>query len=173
MSAGSGHQPTWQPHLIWMDLQLPLLNGLEATQLIKAQDNPPVIIAITAQALEADEVKALKAGCDNYLRKPYQAAQVFDKMAQHLDITYRYDVSHPSRPSTQPTPLTREQLTPMPHSWIQLLHDAAIKLDEDMLEQLAKEIPHDQPTLKSSLKYLMTTYRYDVIMETALAVLRE
>lgn len=88
---------TWQPHVIWMDLQLPLLNGLEATQLIKNKDpDPPVIIALTAQALKSDEAKALKAGCDDYLCKPYQAAQVFDKIAQHLDVTYRYDASNPS-----------------------------------------------------------------------------
>lgn len=165
---------TWHPHLIWMDLQLPLLNGLEATRLIKAQtQNPPVIIAITAQALEADEVKALKAGCDNYLRKPYKATQVFDKMAQHLDITYRYDTPSPTRPATNPIPLTIKQLDSMPRSWVQLLHEAAIKLDEDMLDQLMKDIPHDQPSLKSSLEYLMTTYQYDVIMEVTQAILRE
>ncbi|MGR3277497.1 PAS domain S-box protein [Acaryochloris marina NIES-2412] len=165
---------TWQPHLIWMDLQLPLLNGLEATQLIKAHDpNPPVIIAITAQALESDEVKALKAGCDDYLRKPYQAAQVFDKMAQHLDLTYCYDTPSPPRSSTNPIPLTTEQLDPMPRSWVQLLHDAAIQLDENMLDQLMKDIPHDQPSLKSSLESLMITYQYDVIMETAQAILRD
>ncbi|MGR3278954.1 PAS domain S-box protein [Acaryochloris marina NIES-2412] len=164
---------TWHPHLIWMDLQLPLLNGLEATQLIKAQTpDPPVIIAITAQALESDEVKALKAGCDDYLTKPYQASQVFEKMAQHLDIAYRYDTPNPSRPSSNPIPLTIEQLAPMPRSWIQLLHDAAIELDEDMLNQLMKDIPNDQPSLKSSLEYLMSTYQYDVIMEAAQAVLK-
>lgn len=165
---------TWHPHLIWMDLQLPLLNGLEATQLIKAQDSdPPVIIALTAQALESDEVKALKVGCDDYLSKPYQAAQVFDIMAKHLDITYRYDTPCPSRPSAYPISLTTAQLGHMPNSWVQLLHNAAIKLDEDMLDQLMKDIPHNQPSLKSSLEYLMTTYQFDVIMETALAVLSE
>lgn len=163
---------TWQPHLIWMDLQLPLLNGLEATKIIKDQDpNPPVIIAITAQALESDEVKALKAGCDDYLRKPYQATQVFDKMAQHLDITYRYETLNPSRTS-EPVSLTTDALANMPSSWIQLLYDAAIMLDEDMLNLLLRDIPDDQNSLKSSLEYLMNTYQYDVIMEKAQAILK-
>ncbi|BDM80407.1 PAS domain S-box protein [Acaryochloris marina] len=164
---------TWQPHLIWMDLQLPVLNGLEATQLIKSQNpNPPVIIAITAQALESDEVKALKAGCDDYLRKPYQAAQVFEKMAQHLDITYRYKTSNSSHTSADPISLSADELANMPPSWIQLLYDAAIMLDEDMLDLLLRDIPDDQHSLKSSLEYLMATYQYDVIMEKAQAILR-
>lgn len=164
---------TWRPHLIWMDLQLPLLNGLEATQLIKAHNpHPPVIIALTAQALELDEVKALKAGCDDYVRKPYQADQIFEKMAQHLDITYYYKTQHHSAHSLAPMPFTVENLAQMSWSWIQQLYDGAIRLDEESLERLLREIPESQPTLKSSLGYLITTYQYDIIMEKAQMVLR-
>lgn len=164
---------TWQPHLIWMDLQLPLLNGLEATQLIKANNpNPPVIIALTAQALESDEVKALKAGCDDYVRKPYQAAQIFEKMAQHLDITYYYKTQNHSVHSLAPLPLTVKDLAQMSSLWVQQLYDGAIRLDEDSLDRLLRDIPDHQPTLKSSLGYLITTYQYDTIMEKAQVALR-
>lgn len=164
---------TWQPHLIWMDLQLPLLNGLEATQLIKANNpNPPVIIALTAQALESDEVKALKAGCDDYVRKPYQAAQIFEKMAQHLDITYYYKTQNHSVHSLAPVPLTAKTLALMSPAWVQQLHDAAIRLDEDSLGRLLQDIPQPQQTLISSLEYLITTYQYDTIMEKSQAALR-
>ena len=103
----------WHPQLIWMDLQLPFLNGLDATRLIKAQDpNPPVIIALTAQALESDELQALEAGCDGYLRKPYEAAQIFEKMAQHLGLTYRYETLSPPTSMTEAAALIPDQLAP-------------------------------------------------------------
>lgn len=163
---------SWHPDLIWMDLQMPVLSGLEATKLIKDHaPKPPVIIAITAQALESDEVQALKVGCDDYIRKPYQAVQIFEKMAQHLDITYRYDAPHQSRSVIEPTPLTADQLTHMPPSWVQLLYDAAAMLDGDTFEQLLKDIPPDQQSLKSSLEYIMATYQYDIIMKAAQTVL--
>lgn len=164
----------WKPHLIWMDLQLPVLNGLEATRLIKDQDSdPPIIIALTAQALDSDELLALKAGCDDYVRKPYQAAQIFDKMARHLDLNYRYESPNPTRTLSAPIPLTVDLLGNMPPSWVQLLYDAAIMLDEEMLDLLLREIPNDQASLTSSLEYLMTTYQYDVIMVTAQTVLSQ
>ena len=163
----------WQPQLIWMDLQLPILNGLEATQLIKAQDpDPPVIIAITAQALESDELQAFKAGCDDYLRKPYEAAQIFEKMAQHLEITYCYETLHSSAPVIEATPLTPDLLAQMPSSWVQLLYNGAIMLDAETLDLLASEIPEKYQSLKTALEYLVTTYQYDVIMHISQAVLQ-
>lgn len=176
--AGNGQEAVevnqvWQPQLIWMDLQLPILNGLEATQLIKTQDpDPPVIIAITAQALESDELQALKAGCDDYLRKPYEATQIFEKMAQHLEITYCYETLHPSAPVIEATPLTSDLLAQMPSSWVQLLYNGAIMLDAETLDLLASEIPEKYQSLKTALEYLVTTYQYDVIMHIAQSVLQ-
>ncbi|WP_299493437.1 PAS domain S-box protein [Acaryochloris sp. IP29b_bin.137] len=163
---------SWHPDLIWMDLQMPVLSGLEATKLIKAHaPKPPVIIAITAQALESDEVQALKVGCDDYVRKPYQAVQIFEKMAQHLDITYRYDAPHQTRSVIEPISLTTDQLAHMAPSWVQLLHDAATRLDGDTFDQLLKDIPPEQESLQSSLEYIMTTYQYDIIMKATQTVL--
>lgn len=163
----------WQPQLIWMDIQMPILNGLDATRLIKAQDpNPPIILAITAQALESDELLAFKAGCDGYLRKPYESAQIFEKMAQHLDLTYCYETLTFTTPMTEAVVLTPKQLTQMPSPWVQLLYDAAIMLDEAILDSLVGEIPEAQSSLKAALNYLLTTYQYDVIMEVAHVVLQ-
>ena len=64
--------PVFQPDLILMDMHMPGMNGLELTQLIKA--NPAtrhiVIIAFTASAMQGDEECMMAAGCDGYLCKP-------------------------------------------------------------------------------------------------------
>ena len=61
-----------KPDLILMDIQMPVMNGLEATRILKADattKNIPVL-ALTSYAMEGDKERILKAGCDGYLTKP-------------------------------------------------------------------------------------------------------
>lgn len=64
--------PAFQPDLILMDMHMPGMNGLELTQLIKADPATRhiVIIAFTASAMQGDEECMMAAGCDGYLSKP-------------------------------------------------------------------------------------------------------
>lgn len=66
------------PDLILMDIQLPVLDGYQATRLIKAHPriNAIPIIAVTSYALSGDEAKARNAGCDGYLAKPFSPRQL-------------------------------------------------------------------------------------------------
>ena len=62
--------------LVLMDIQMPEMDGLEATRLIRAAMGPqaPYLVALTAEALEGDRERFLASGFDNYLSKPLQAA---------------------------------------------------------------------------------------------------
>ena len=75
-----------RPDLILMDIQLPLLDGYEATRRIKA--NPELkgipIVAVTSYALSGDEEKARAAGCDGYIAKPYSPRQMLAKVREIL-----------------------------------------------------------------------------------------
>jgi two-component system cell cycle response regulator DivK len=74
------------PDLILMDIQLPVLDGYEATRRIKA--NPSLraipIIAVTSYALSGDEDKARAAGCDDFVPKPYSPRQLLIKIREYL-----------------------------------------------------------------------------------------
>ena len=74
------------PDLILMDIQLPILDGYEATRRIKASPALAAIpvIAITSYALSGDEEKARAAGCDDYVTKPYSPRKLLAKIREYL-----------------------------------------------------------------------------------------
>ena len=75
-----------RPDLILMDIQLPLLDGYEATRRIKAQSalSAIPIIAVTSYALSGDEDKARAAGCEGYVTKPFSSRELLAKIREYL-----------------------------------------------------------------------------------------
>jgi two-component system cell cycle response regulator DivK len=75
-----------KPDLILMDIQLPLLDGYEATRRIKADPalNAIPIIVVTSYALSGDEEKAHAAGCDAYVAKPFSPRALLAKIREYL-----------------------------------------------------------------------------------------
>ena len=75
-----------RPDLVLMDIQLPGIDGYETTRRIKA--NPSLreipVIAVTSYALSGDDVKAFAAGCDAYVTKPFDPAELLEKIREHL-----------------------------------------------------------------------------------------
>ena len=75
-----------RPDLILMDIQLPTLDGYEATRRIKA--DPALaqipVIAVTSYALSGDEAKTRAAGCDGYVAKPFSPRQLLAKVREFL-----------------------------------------------------------------------------------------
>ncbi len=83
------------PDLILMDMSLPVMDGWEATRLIKADDALKCIpvIALTAHAMANDRDKALEAGCDDYDTKPIELPRLLGKIEALLSTTVRESVS--------------------------------------------------------------------------------
>ncbi|MDP8965323.1 MAG: PAS domain S-box protein [Cyanobacteriota bacterium] len=159
----------WHPHLIWMDMRMPVMDGYEATRHIKAQPKgrDTVIIALTASAFEEERTVALSAGCDDFVRKPLQEAVIFEKMAQYLGVSYVYEQSIQSssqQNATSPGVLTRETLAAMPAEWVTQLNEAATQVDGELISQLIAQIPQEQVDLANGLTDLVNNYRFDRII---------
>ena len=79
---------THRPDLILMDVQLPKLDGYEATRRIKADPALQAIpiIVVTSYALSGDDIKAYEAGCDGYVTKPYSPRQLLAKIREYLPV---------------------------------------------------------------------------------------
>jgi len=83
----------WRPHLIWMDIRMPGLDGYECTRQIRRRETEEngdrtVIVAITASAFERDRAAILDAGCDDFVPKPYRESTIFETMKRYLDLQF-------------------------------------------------------------------------------------
>jgi len=76
--AGVDKAKAEKPDLILMDIQMPVMNGYDATRTIKADPDlkPIPVVAISSFAMKGDEEKARAAGCDHYVTKPYSPMQL-------------------------------------------------------------------------------------------------
>ncbi|HOT93297.1 MAG TPA: PAS domain S-box protein [Anaerolineae bacterium] len=161
---------TWRPHLIFMDIRMPVLNGYEATRRIKALPHGPetIVIALTASALETDRAESLAAGCDDYLRKPLQIAEVFESLERHLHVEYIYaEPTEAERaPATAVTPvvLTPQALTVLSPAWMKRLRNAAMRARSDLSLALIEEIAPEHPDIAAALTQYVDEFQFDKII---------
>ncbi|MEM7062734.1 MAG: CHASE2 domain-containing protein [Cyanobacteria bacterium P01_B01_bin.77] len=85
---------SWHPHFIWMDMQMPIMNGWEATRQIRQKSretnvSSPTIVALTANAFAKDRELSLGAGCDDFVSKPFRRDELLDKLSQYLGVRYQ------------------------------------------------------------------------------------
>ena len=110
--------PRWWPHLIWMDMRMPVVDGYEATRRIRklAGGESVKIVAVTASAFKEQREAILASGCDELVHKPFRANEIFQTMARLLDIEYLHgDTGEPALQKVD-VPLTAEMLADIPQS---------------------------------------------------------
>jgi PAS domain S-box-containing protein len=174
---------TWQPHLIWMDMRMPIMDGYEATKQIKAlqqqrstTENLPktVIIALTASAFEEERSYIIAAGCDDFVSKPFAESLLFEKMAQHIGVRYIYAEEIPANSNTAiHKKLTLEDLTVMPMEWIAELHQAVLCANDDVILKLVEKIPQRESALAETLTDLVNNFRLDTILDVIETIIPE
>ncbi|MDD5229275.1 MAG: response regulator [Methylococcales bacterium] len=83
----------WHPDFIWMDMEMPVMNGYEATPLIRASlphGQIVKIVALTASVFKEERDAILATGCDDMLAKPFNEDQLFEIMRQQLSLKFDY-----------------------------------------------------------------------------------
>jgi signal transduction histidine kinase/FixJ family two-component response regulator len=161
----------WQPHLIWMDMRMPIMNGYEATQQIKShlKGQATAIIALTASTLEEDKAVVLSAGCDDFVRKPFKEQIIFDKMAQYLGVKYVYRTldSEANFDLSSIEQLTAEALAIMSDEWLMELSEAAALTNDRLIERLLSQIPQEHQNLARAIQQEVDDFDFDRIMNLA------
>ena len=163
----------YKPHLIWMDLRMPLLDGFQAAQKIRAlpEGSNTKIIALTANAFAQTQERALSAGFDDFVAKPFRDAVIFEKMALHLGVRYIYEEEslRKSREDEPAKQLTPESLSVLPREWIHKLYKAAATGDEQVVRLLIEQIPCEQKQLAEALTKLVDNMSLDIISDLTLS----
>jgi CheY-like chemotaxis protein len=159
----------WEPHLVWMDMRMPVMDGYEATKRIKAtvKGQATVVVALTASAFEEQQTFILSAGCDDFVRKPFREAEIFDTMNKHLGIEFVYDDDDTGRDG-QAEPLIdgsiKESLALQDVAWQDKLREAAEQADADAIRALVDEIAEEHPKLSESLARTAKDFNFHIIL---------
>lgn len=157
----------WQPHLIWMDMRMPVMNGYEATKRIKShlKGQAVYIIALTASTFEEERVIVLSAGCDDFVRKPFREEILFEKMTEYLGVEYIYEQNEISDISlVNHFCLDATSLKVMPSEWLTQLEEAAAELDEAEIVNLLNRIPDEHTLLAQAIQNKVDDFDFDQIV---------
>jgi len=164
----------WQPHLIWMDIRMPRLDGCDATRAIRAAEADDsarprtIVIALTASAFEHDRDAILAAGCDDLVTKPFLQNTLFEVLDRHLGVRWRYASERPaSAPSSTPvaTPASAQalQIRGLPRDVRDALDAAIVRGDVAEARLIVERIGAAE--LRGRLIEMIRAYQFDEVQE--------
>lgn len=159
----------WRPQLILMDLQMPVLDGFEATRRIKIQPEaqPTVIIALTATVQEESRRAILAAGAADLLGKPLEESRLFAKMEAHLGVRLIYEpvLSEAASGALLSPARRQDSLAKLPVALRAALHDAIANGDLGGFEKHLGRLAELDRDLARSLQPLADNYDYDQLLK--------
>jgi len=158
----------WNPHLILMDMRMPVMDGYEATRKIKSTEKgkQTPVVALTASAFEDERKKIESLGMQGYIRKPFRENELFGVVGKILDIKYIYE------DEMQATSLFRSNLelgagemAQLPADLIAKMKDALAVADLDLLIELIESIDPVNSELAQQLLALAKNYDYENLQQ--------
>ncbi|BBM85845.1 hybrid sensor histidine kinase/response regulator [Candidatus Uabimicrobium amorphum] len=155
------------PHLIWMDIRMPIMDGYETTKIIKKIDQNIKIIALTANALNEEKQKVFASGCDDFLRKPFTENEIFNLMHKHINVKYQYEKQDNKinvRDNTT-RKLIRKQIKTIPKDIIARLRESARDADVATLLETIEEIRPFDTIIAETFCHYADIFAYKKILE--------
>jgi signal transduction histidine kinase/DNA-binding response OmpR family regulator len=163
----------WRPHLIWMDIRMPIMDGYEATAIIRSRmqtcfGTDTRIIALTANAFEQDRLKVIENGCDDFVRKPFRESEIFEMVHKHLGVRYVFEQAENPMLACRFGNAADGQLTvslkKMPEDLLARLEEATELSDSARIDRLIREIATKDEWLSGVLSKLAADFAYDDIL---------
>jgi two-component system sensor histidine kinase/response regulator len=165
----------WQPHLILMDMRMPIMDGYQATRIIKAKQlqaisnnsiaNKTVVIALTANVFEEQRSEIIEAGCDDLINKPFPTETLLKKLNQYLGVNYLYQQANAESTDIYTPHNLRNLLSQMPSKWVEQVRQAAAQCSDNLIFQLLEQISSQNTELTAVLKCFAENFQFDKILE--------
>jgi PAS domain S-box-containing protein len=161
----------WQPHLILMDLRMPVMDGYEAIRLIKATEKgrSTPIIAVSASVFYENREQARQTGADDFLGKPYKQDDLFQKLGDWLHAEYDYveqeEVNLARGSGAGTAPLASKALSGLPRETLEQMRTAAGGGYQDRLLELIDEVAARDVGLSAELRKLAVAFEYEKLIE--------
>ena len=157
----------WHPHLICMDMRMPVMDGYEATKRIRASEGSETvkILAVTASVFEEQRPEILAAGCDELVRKPIDENALLGAIGRLLGVDYRYaEAVEPGAPE-ESVELSAGMLSDLPADLRDELRNATLLLDKAALVALIQRIEAHAPDTAKGLQALVDGFQLARIRE--------
>ncbi len=144
---------TWRPQLIWMDIRLPGMSGMEAARQIRSMDGGAEvkIAALSASGLDAERERVLAAGLDDFVRKPFRRREIFECMARLLGVRYEQRTLEAPCPDQPSLVLSPEALSAVPEAQRVELESALLSLNSGRIRSAIDPIRALDPALGAAL----------------------
>jgi len=174
----------WKPHLIYMDIQMPVMDGYQATKEIKSQTEvqETIIIALTANVLDHTASNIKSFGYDDLIAKPISTNDLLEKSEEHLKVRYLYQDLDSVNQSTKskiniPTVSVNkpslDSIEIMTSEWLDQIYQAAQIADYQVLKELLSEIEQEYEEIAAGLDSWLEEFRMDKIAELAAAAIQK
>lgn len=157
----------WHPHLIFMDIRMPVVDGYVATGKIRMLPGgvEVKIVAVTAHAFDEQSEEIMAAGCDDLVRKPFREHEIFDIMTRHLGVEYLYDEVTEAPIPEEAIPLTAKMLSELPVELLEELRKATLTLNRDAISTIIERIEPQAPDTARALQKLVDDFQIGQIRD--------
>ena len=157
---------SFEPHLIFMDMWMPVMDGHEATKRIKAtvKGQATAIIAVSADNAEEAQTVTVSDDCDDFIHKPFRDTEIFATLHKHLGVRYIYGEPESVPESTQIEAPNPETLAALPADWLAALEKATIECDLELILIQIEHIRDRNDALASALAVLANEFQFNQIL---------
>jgi CheY-like chemotaxis protein len=159
----------WKPQVILMDMSMPVMDGYQATRLIKAEPSSAetAIVAVTASAFGEDRQRVLAAGADDYLAKPFKAGELLEIIRRLTGAEYLLDEDDGTvtGAAAGTTETLREALASLPPDLVSSLREATTSADIDLVNSLLDRVAEANPSAAQMARVMVANYRYEELLD--------
>ena len=168
----------YSPHLIFMDMRMPIMDGYEATKQIRLRERnrkdeqakiqtgqATAIVVVTAHTLEKERTTAFRVGCDDFIHKPFREADIFDVLHKHIGVRFVYAESTAASTETKVEIVTPEAIATLPPDLVANFRQAIYNLDVELIQSLIAQISELNQPLATVIASLAKDFKYRQLLD--------